>query len=220
MIGAQRHYSTDVDGRGVMTAKDVVRPSEVFVLKGFQKFCMRWSVFFDKTSNRLSRTETVLRTFQASAIMLTTVLTMTSVLVADNKKALESFTYFIICVFSLAIITFAIRTKRFNRSMLLMIEEEFPGYDMPVPTALRRELDANRKSYSDFTRKIILSYLALVVFEVPATAMVPLTAAALTDAKLGSQSTQMVASYFPFDTSKVNEQVLLIQCSGLKALIN
>lgn len=180
------------------------RSSDVFVLTTFQKFCIRWSVLFDMTSDRLSRTETVFRAVQASTVMMTTVMTMTSVLIADNKKALESFTYFIICVFSLVIIALAIRTKRFNRSMLLTIEREFPRYDCrPVPDRLKRQLVAIRASYNDFTRNIILSYLALVVFEVPTTAMVPLTAAALTDAKLGSQSTQIVASYFPFDTSKV-----------------
>lgn len=179
-------------------------PSDAFVLTPFQKFCIRWSVLFDATSDRLSPAEMALRTVQASTVIVTTAMTITSVLIADNKKALESFTYFVICVFSLAIVSLAIRTKRFNRSMLLKIQNEFPGYDRrPMPDRIKRKLTAIRASYDDFNRNIIVSYLALVVFEVPSTALVPLSAAALTDARLGSQSTQMVASYFPFDTSKV-----------------
>lgn len=129
---------------------------------------------------------------------------MTSVLIADNKKALESFTYFVICVFMLAIITFAIRTKRFNRTMLLMVVDEFPGYNRPMPDVLKRKMAAIRTSHGDFTMKVIVSYLTLVLFEIPATGMVPLAAASLTDVKLGSQSTQMVVLWFPADTSQVN----------------
>ncbi|XP_027836930.2 odorant receptor 4-like [Aphis gossypii] len=180
---------------------------ESFVLTPFQKFCIRWSVFFDSTSDRLSRIETVLRSVQLSTIMITSVLTMTSVLIADNKKALESFTYFVICVFLLAIITFAIRTKRFNRAMLLMVVDEFPGYERPMPDDLKRKISAIRKSYGEFTMKVMVSYLTLVLFEIPATAMVPLTAARLTDVKLGSQSTQMVVLWFPGDTTQIGTYV-------------
>lgn len=191
----------------------VMQNPERFILTPFQKFCIRWSVFFDSSSDRLSRTETVLRSIQFSTIMITSGMTMTSVLIADNKKALESFTYFVICVFMLAIITFAIRTKRFNRAMLLMVVDEFPGYSRPMPDALKRKMTAIRTSYSDFTMKVIVSYLTLVLFEIPATAMVPLTAAGLTQAKLGSQSTQMVVLWFPADTSQV------ILCDKKKLLL-
>jgi hypothetical protein len=64
-------------------------------------------------------------------------------------------------------------------------------------------MSAIRSSYGRFTMHIIVSYLALVVFEIPATGMVPLVAASFTDAKLGSQSTQMVVMWFPMDTSEV-----------------
>lgn len=180
-----------------------------FVLSGFQKFCIRWSVLFDKSTDRLSRTETILRTLQWSTIFITGIMTMTSVVIADNKKALESFTYFIICVFLLAIITFAIRTKPLNRGMLMMIEEEFPSYEKPMPDAVKRKLSEIRESYANFTRNIILSYLALVVFEIPATAMVPLTAAVTTKAKLGTQATQMVVMWFPFNTSQVKNYYII-----------
>ncbi|XP_060837750.1 odorant receptor 4-like [Rhopalosiphum padi] len=176
---------------------------ERFVLTPFQKFCIRWSVLFDSSSDRLSRIETVLRSVQFSTIMITSGMTMTSVLIADNKKALESFTYFVICVFMLAIITFAIRTKRFNRTMLLMVVNEFPSYERPMPDELKRKMSAIRTSYGEFTMKVMASYLTLVLFEIPATAMVPLTAASLTDVKLGSQSTQMVVLWFPGDTSQI-----------------
>lgn len=169
----------------------------------FQKFYIRWSAFFDSSSDRRSRIEIALRTFQLSSIMMTTVLTMLSVLFADNKKAVESMTYFLICIFSLAITAFAIRTKRYNRIMLLMIELEFACYDRSMPDSLKREVSDIRTSYARLTTKIIFSYLALVMFEVPTTALVPLTAAGLTDAKLGSQSTQMVSMWFPGDTTKV-----------------
>jgi len=191
-------------GRPFVGTIDVMQKPERFILTPFQKFCIRWSVFFDSSSDRLSRTETVLRSIQFSTIMITSGMTMTSVLIADNKKALESFTYFVICVFMLAIITFAIRTKRFNRAMLLMVVDEFPGYNRPMPDALKHKMTAIRTSYSDFTMKVIVSYLTLVLFEIPATAMVPLAAAGLTQAKLGSQSTQMVVLWFPADTSQVN----------------
>ncbi|KAF0765716.1 odorant receptor 4-like [Aphis craccivora] len=191
-------------GRSSFGSVDAMQQQpESFVLTPFQKFCIRWSVFFDSTSDRLSRIETVLRSVQLSTIMITSVLTMTSVLIADNKKALESFTYFVICVFLLAIITFAIRTKRFNRAMLLMIVDEFPGYERPMPDTLKRKMSAIRKSYGEFTMKVMVSYLTLVLFEIPATAMVPLTAARLTDVKLGSQSTQMVVLWFPGDTTQI-----------------
>ncbi|VVC41882.1 Olfactory receptor, insect [Cinara cedri] len=187
---------------GLNTAASTNRPPAIN-LTPFQLFCIRWSVFFDKTTDRLSPTETVFRTIQMSTMVITGLMTMTSVLFADNKKALESFTYFIICVFLLAISIFAIRTKRFNRHMLLMIEEEFPSYDRPVPEDLRRKLTGIRTSYGDFTKRVILSYLALVVFEVQATALVPLTAAWFTPTKLGTQSTQMVVMWFPGDTTQV-----------------
>lgn len=172
-------------------------------MTGFQLFCIRWSVLFDTSSDRLSRIEMTLRTVQVTTVLITTAMTMTSVLVADNKKAFESFTYFIICLFLLANIWLAVRTKRFNRAMLLMLERDLPAYDRSVPRWIRRRLADDRASCDGFTRRVILSYLTLVVFEVPATAAMPLAAAALTDARLGSQSTQMVASYFPFDTDKV-----------------
>ncbi|XP_025200888.1 odorant receptor 4-like [Melanaphis sacchari] len=187
--------------------KNVMKQPGRFVLTSFQKFCIRWSVLFDSSSDRLSRTERALRSVQFSMIMITSVMTMTSVLIADNKKALESFTYFVICVFMLAIITFAIRTKRFNRTMLLMIIDEFPGYERPMPEALKRKMSAIRTSYGKFTMKIMISYLTLVLFEIPATAMVPLTAASLTDVKLGSQSTQMVVLWFPGDTTQIRTYV-------------
>lgn len=182
--------------------------SRRFVLSPFQKFCIRWSVFFDSLSDRLSPIERLLRTFQLSIIMLTTVLTMLSVLFADNKIAVESMTYFLICIFALAITAFAIRTKRFNRVMLLMVEEEFAGYDRPMPDSLKSKMSAIRTSYAGFTKNILLMYLALIIFEVPATALVPLTAAGLTNVKLGSQSTLMVSVWFPGDTTKV-EYILL-----------
>ncbi|KAE9545440.1 hypothetical protein AGLY_000983 [Aphis glycines] len=195
-------------GHSSFVSVDVMQQQpESFVLTPFQKFCIRWSVFFDSTSDRLSRIETVLRSVQLSTIMITSVLTMTSVLIADNKKALESFTYFVICVFLLAIITFAIRTKRFNRAMLLMVVDEFPGYERPMPDYLKRKISAIRKSYGEFTMKVMVSYLTLVLFEIPATAMVPLTAARLTDVKLGSQSTQMVVLWFPGDTTQIGTYV-------------
>nr|UMT69212.1 odorant receptor 2 [Myzus persicae] len=185
-----------------------MQKSERFILTPFQKFCIRWSVLFDSSSDRLSRTETVLRSVQFSTIMITSGMTMTSVLIADNKKALESFTYFVICVFMLAIITLAIRTKRFNRTMLLMVEDEFPSYNRPMPDALKRKITDIRTSYGDFTMKVIVSYLTLVLFEIPATGMVPLAAATLTEVKLGSQSTQMVVLWFPADTSQVGMYAL------------
>lgn len=191
-------------GRPFVSAINAMQKPESFILTPFQKFCIRWSVFFDSSSDRLSRTETVLRSIQFSTIMITSGLTMTSVLIADNKKALESFTYFVICVFLLAIITFAIRTKRFNRTMLLMVVKEFPGYNRPMPDVLKRKMMAIRTSYGNFTMKVIVSYLTLVLCEIPATGMVPLAAASLTDVKLGSQSTQMVVLWFPADTSQVN----------------
>lgn len=178
-------------------------PAPGFTMTGFQLFCIRWSVLFDTSSDRLSRTEMALRTLQVTTILISTAMTMTSVLVADNKKAFESFTYFIICLFLLANLWLAVRTKRFNRAMLLMLERELPAYDRPMPRWLRRRLADDRASCDGFTRRVIMFYLMLVVFEVPATASVPLAAAAFTDVRLGSQSTQMVSSYFPFDTSQV-----------------
>lgn len=178
-------------------------PAPGFAITGFQLFCIRWSVLFDTSSDRLSRTEMMLRALQVTTVLITTVMTMTSVLVADNKKAFESFTYFIICLFMLANILLAVRTKRFSRAMLLMLERELPAYDRPMPRWLRRRLADDRASCDGFTRRVIISYLTLVVFEVPATAAMPLAAAVLTDARLGSQSTQMVSSYFPFDTDQV-----------------
>lgn len=192
-----------VDKQTEQATSAIASMPPAITLTPFQIFCIRWSVFFDKTTDRLSLTEIVLRTIQMSAMVITGLMTMTSVLIADNKKALESFTYFIICVFLLAISIFAIRTKRFNRHMLLMIEEEFPRYDRPMPKELRHKLAGIRTVHGDFTKRVILSYLALVVFEVQATALVPLTAAWFTPVKLGSQSTQMVVMWFPGDTSRV-----------------
>lgn len=187
----------------VSTGLDFATRPPATALTPFQIFCIRWSVFFDKTTDALSPAETVLRTIQMSIMVITGLMTMTLVLFADNKKAIESSTYFIICVFMLAISVFAIRTKRFNRHMLLMIEEEFPSYDRPLPDVLCRKINDIRTSYNDFTKRVILSYIALVVFEIQATALVPLTAAKYVPVKLGTQPTQMVVMWFPGDTTQV-----------------
>lgn len=177
--------------------------SDKFILSPFQKFCIQWGVLIDPSQDRLSKTERILRTIQLVPILSTTVLTTISVLIADKKKAIESSTYLIICMFSLAVIAFAIRTKRFNRRLLFMVLDEFPSYNMPMPDHLKEKMAAIRTSYNSFTTKVIVSYLLLVLFEMPATGMVPLSAAIMTTAKLGSQSTQMVSYWFPGDSSKV-----------------
>lgn len=177
--------------------------SNAFKLTRFHMFCIRWSVLFDSSTDQLSRVETTLRALQASPVALSMFLTVAPVLFTSNKKALESAVYLIIGLFMMGIVTFAIRTKRFNRGLLLMIEREFPEYDRPVPKPLTRKLAAIRTSYSDFTQRVMVMYLALVLFEVPATAMVPLTAATTTDAKLGTQPTLLVVGWFPADTSQV-----------------